>query len=121
MSGHVSVSRQVAKGMSRSPEGPGGLRPILRTVEDARNFNRVRGDPINGKVGQWRERQFSPPGHPAESATVGEFLQTGAPVIDRSRNSPGRIWIVALYSFADTLQVFRCRQRPTNCQGWRNR
>jgi hypothetical protein len=76
-------------------------------VEDARDFDRMFSDLINNDVGQGREHQLPPSGHSvAGSAKVGKFLQAGASVIDRSRNSPGCFRIVAFYPFADALQVF---------------
>jgi hypothetical protein len=75
-------------------------------VEDARDFDRMFSDLINNDVGQGREHQLPPSGHSvAGSAKVGKFLQAGASVIDRSRNSPGCFRIVAFYPFADALQI----------------
>ena len=54
---------KVAK--AATARGPGGLRPILRTVEYSGNLNCAFGDLINGNVGQRREHQFPPPGRPA--------------------------------------------------------
>ena len=57
-----------------------GLRPVLRAVIDAGDFNGVLLDPVNGDVG--RKDQFAPPAHASGAATVGKVAQRCAAVID---------------------------------------
>jgi hypothetical protein len=47
-----------------------GLRPVLRAVIDAGDFNGVLLDLVNGDVG--RKDQFAPPAHASGAATVGK-------------------------------------------------
>ena len=82
----------------------GALRPVLRTVENARNFNHARLDLIDNDVRQRRECKFTPSGHAAAgSSKIGKILQSGALVIDRSGNAAARFGIVPFNPFADVL------------------
>src|ERR1039458_6430935 len=70
---------------SRTPIGiaPGALRPILRAVEDAHDFNSLIRYLIDGDVRQGWKREFPSSGHAAAgSAQMGKVLQAGAAVID---------------------------------------
>ena len=76
----------------------------MRTVENARNLNRVRLDLIDNDVRQRCKCKFTPPGHAAAgSSEIGEILKTGALVIDRPGNAAGCIRVIALDPFADVL------------------
>ncbi len=76
----------------------------MRTVENARNLNRIRLDLINNNVGQRRECKLTPSGHAAAgSSKIGKILQAGALVIDRSGNATGRFRVVSLNPFADVF------------------
>lgn len=80
------------------------LRPILRTVEDARDLNGVWLHLIGNDVRQRRESKFAPPGHAeAELSKVGKVLQATALLISRSGNAAGRFGSVPLDPFADVL------------------
>ena len=82
----------------------GALIPVLRTVENARNLDRVRLDLIDNDVRQRRECKFTPSGHAAAgSSKIGKILQASALVIDRSRHAVGRLRIVPFNPFADVL------------------
>src|SRR5690349_17061547 len=68
----------------------GALRPVLRTAEDPRDFNRMFRDLIDGDVRQGRKHQLPPSGQAAAGPPkMGKILQTGASVIDGSGNSSG--------------------------------
>jgi len=100
----------------------------LRTVENARNLNRVRLDLIDNDVRQRCKCKFTPPGHAAAgSSEIGEILKTGALVIDRPGNAAGRFGIVPFNPFADVLLIFgfgyprpgqpgRSRKRGAACE-----
>ena len=76
----------------------------MRTVENARNLNRVRLDLIDDDVRQRRKCKFTPPVHPAAgSSQMGRILQAGASVIDGSSNAARCFGIVAFDPFADVL------------------
>lgn len=65
------------------------LRPILRPVEDARDFNGMLRDVINDDVGQGWKYQFAASGHTnARASKVGEILQRATTVINGPRNAP---------------------------------
>src|SRR5579859_2980051 len=82
----------------------GLLRPTLRTVEDARDFNRVFGHLIDGDIWQGRKHNLPPSRHAAAgSSKLGKILQAGASIIDGSGNPPGSFRVVALYPFANPL------------------
>ena len=76
----------------------------MRTVEDARNLNRVRLDLIDNNIRQRSESKLTPPGHAAAgSSKIGKIFQAGALIIDRSGNAAGCIGVVAFDPFADAL------------------
>src|SRR5437660_2805485 len=56
------------------------LRPVLRPVIDARDFNNSLFDLIDGNIGS--KDQFAPPAHASRTATVGKRPQLGTAVID---------------------------------------
>jgi hypothetical protein len=56
------------------------LRPVLRPVIDARDFNNSLSDLIDGNIGS--KDQFAPPAHASRTATVRKRPQLGTAVID---------------------------------------
>ena len=59
------------------------LWPVLRTVEDVRNLNRIWLDLIDDDVRQRREGKLASPNHPlAHAAKMGKMHQSSATVID---------------------------------------
>src|SRR6516225_5420018 len=99
------------------------LRPVLRSVEYPRDFNRVVLDLIHGDVGQRRKGKLAPSGHAAAGAShVRKVLQLGATVIDYLGNAPSGFRVIAFYPRANAFEVFGGGQRPANFhQGCRKR
>ena len=121
---HKGPSSERAERVSRLDTSKGkGLWPVLRTVENARNLNRVGLDLIDHDIGQRGECQFTPSSHAAAgSSEMREIPQAGASVINGSRDAPGCFGIVALDPFANALQILGGWQGPANLhQGRRNR
>jgi hypothetical protein len=80
------------------------LRPVLRTVENARNLNCVLLDLIDNNVRQRRKGKFTPSGNAAAgSSKIWEILQASALVRGRSGNAAARFGIVPFNPFADVL------------------
>jgi hypothetical protein len=93
------VGRVEVKGQQWSP-----LRPVLRTVGNTRNLNRVLLDLIDNYVRQRCECEFAPSGHAAAGwSKMGKITQAGAPVIDRSSNAEGSLGVVTFDPFANAL------------------
>src|ERR1022692_1883733 len=95
---------------------------MLRTVEDARDFNGVFRDLIDKPQCKAEVKRPVPVVRSCGcwSPQAGKILQAGATVVDGSSNTAGGFRIVALNAFANTFQVFR--QRPTDLhQVCRNR
>jgi hypothetical protein len=86
----------------------GRLRPVLRTVIDPRDFNRMFFDLVDRDVG--REYQLSPPADASGAAAVGRMAQRPAAVVDgfHSRKSSGGI--VLGYALKYAFQIIGCQR-----------
>jgi len=101
-----SASTEEPTGWTGRGEGQQGwpLRPVLRTVENARDLNRVRLDLIDDYIRQRRECEFAPSRHAAAGPSkIGKILQAGALVVDRSSNASSCFGVIAFDPFADVL------------------
>src|ERR1039457_116762 len=91
------------------------LWPVLRAVENARDFNRLSCDREDNNVRQRRKHEFPPSLHAATgSAKMRIVLQSGAAIIDGACDSGGGAGVVALDTLANALQILRRGQRPTD-------
>jgi hypothetical protein len=80
-------------------------RPILRPVENTRNFDRVFCHPIHGDVRQWRKGKLAPLAYAsAAAAHVGKILELAATLIDDFGNAPRGFGIVLLDPRANAPQ-----------------
>jgi hypothetical protein len=98
------------------------LRPVLRTVVDARDFNGVLFDLVDGDVG--RKDQFAPPVHASEAAAVRKVLLCPAALIDGFHGFTSGSGIVLLDAPEYLLKVFggECRLPDFHRhQGWTSR
>ncbi len=80
------------------------LRPVLRGVIDARDFDGVLLDLVNRYVG--RKNQFAPSRHASGAATAGKVAQCLAPVIDGFHGLAGRSRIILRNVAEYAFQVF---------------
>lgn len=98
------------------------LRPILRSMEDARDFYRLLCDLIDDDVGQRSENQFASAWHANAGAShVEKLAQDCASFIDRSGDAARGFGTVAIKVLADALQILSGWQRPSECQNCKNR
>lgn len=89
--GQLAIKQQSTKCSISFNDEAADLKPILRTVKNARNLYHFRLDLIHDDVGQWRECKLAPSRHAsAGSSQVGEILETAAFFIDRAGNAAGR-------------------------------
>ena len=89
-------------------------RPVLRRVENPRDFNGVLFNLIHRDIGQRGEGQFAPPVHaPTLSPQVGKIPQMAATVVDGLGYARGSFRVVTFDALANALEVF-CGLARTN-------
>jgi len=89
------------------------LRPVLRPVVDAGDFDCVIRDLVYRDIRQWREDQLSASRQAdALASQVGKVLQHAAAVVNGLGNAARCRGVVALNPCADSLQIFGRGQRP---------
>jgi len=105
----------VRRGCRANASTQKALRPVLRAMENARDFDGVFRHLIDDDVRQRWEQQLPPAANAAAgSPKVGMLSQPGASVKYGSGNAAGRFRVITLDAVTNALQVLGGWQRPAD-------